>query len=108
MSDEYSGGPIDDAEVEEETVDGVPVLASPVALERDSPAALPAIQAAAVAATGFIAGAATVALVRRRSARKVARGRRAGGVRRDAVATLPVVASRTFLIDVHVLAKPGE
>ena len=40
-----------------------------------SPAVLPAVQAAAAAATGFVAGAATLALVRRHSARKLARGR---------------------------------
>jgi hypothetical protein len=57
-----------------------------------------------VAATGFVAGAATVALVKRRSARKVARNSRAGS--RRAADLLPIAASRSFLVDVHVLAKP--
>jgi len=96
-----------DAEIvsDEETVDGVPVRAEVRAIEPVTPPALPAVQAAAAAATGFVAGAATLALVRRHSARKVARARnrqRRGG---DGLA---IVASRSFLVDVHLIAKPGE
>jgi hypothetical protein len=47
----------------EETVEGLPVLAEVRALDRPSPATLPAVQAAAAMATGFVAGAATIALV---------------------------------------------
>jgi hypothetical protein len=65
---------------------------------------LPAVQAAAVAATSFVAGAATVALVRRHSARKLARRR----APRRALDGLPIVGSRSFLVDVHLIAKPGE
>lgn len=81
----------------------LPVPAPARAVAPGSPAALPAVQAAAVAATGFVAGAATLALVRRHSARKQARRHR----RRTADA-LPIVASRRFLVDVHLIAKPGE
>jgi hypothetical protein len=99
-----------DAEVieeeEEEAVDALPVLAEVRPLDRPSPAALPAVQAAAAAATGFVAGAATIALVKRHSARKFARAQR-GGFRRS-VEALPIVGSRTFLVDVHLLSKPGE
>jgi|SRR5664280_2573949 hypothetical protein len=87
----------------EEVVDGLPVLAEVRPLERVTPAALPAVQAAAAAATGFVAGAATLALVRRHSARKSARvsaRRNAGG--------LPIVGTRSFLVDVHLIAKPGN
>ncbi len=94
-----------EGEVEEETVDAVPVLADVRPIER-APASLPAVQAAAAAATGFVAGAATIALVRRHSARKLARAQRT--VPRRPVDMLPVVGSRTFLVDVHLLAKPGE
>ena len=77
------------AELEEaeEVVDGLPVLAEVRPIERAAPAALPAVQAAAAAATGFVAGAATLALVRRHSARQLARvtGRRGAG-------GLPIVA----------------
>jgi hypothetical protein len=88
----------------EETVDGLPVLAEVRPIERTSPASLPAVQAAAAAATGFVAGAATLALVKRRAARKVARSR--SGPRR-AIDMLPIVGSRTFLVDVHLI-KPEE
>jgi len=90
---------------DEETVDGVPILAEVRTIEPATPPALPAVQAAAAAATGFVAGAATLALVRRHSARKVARARnrqRRGGE------GLSIVASRSFLVDVHLIAKPGE
>jgi hypothetical protein len=87
-----------------EIVDGLPVLADVRTVERAVPAPLPAVQVAAVAATGFVAGAATMALVKRRAARKVARNSRAGS--RRAADLLPIAASRSFLVDVHVLAKP--
>jgi hypothetical protein len=84
----------------EEVVDAVPVLAEPRAVE--PLAARPAVQAAAVAATGFVAGAATVAVMRRRGARKALRRRkrptRAGEV-------LEIVSSRSFLVDVHLVNR---
>ena len=86
----------------EEAVEGVPVLAEVHAVQAQSPAALPAVQAAAVAATGFVAGAATLALVRRHSARKIARTRQP----RRALDALPIVGSRSFLVDVHLIGKP--
>lgn len=92
-------------EPEEEVIDAVPVLAQVRAVEVVSPASLPAVQAAAVAATGFVAGAATLALVKRRQARRLARAR--PSVRRGLDA-LPIVGSRSFLVDVHLIAKPGE
>jgi hypothetical protein len=86
----------------EEIVDGLPVLAEVRAIERASPV-LPAVQAAAAAATGFVAGAATLALVRRHGARKLARVSSRRGV-----GGLPIVGTRSFLVDVHLIAKPGE
>jgi hypothetical protein len=94
------------SEPDVEIVDGFPVLAEVRAVERVSPASLPAVQAAAAAGAGFVAGAATVALVRRRAARKTARNGR-GGPRR-AVDMLPIVGSRSFLVDVHVIGKQGD
>jgi hypothetical protein len=93
------------AEVEE-TVDGFPVLAEVRTLEHAAPASLPVVQAAAVAATGFVAGAATLALVRRHSQRKASRSRPRLATR--AAEALPIVASHRFLVDVHLIAKPGE
>jgi hypothetical protein len=84
-----------DSEVEE--VDALPVLdeaGSAAPLERTRPPGqVVARQAAAVAATSFAAGVATVAVVR---ARKIRRARRARAV-------APIVASRSFLVDVHLL-----
>jgi hypothetical protein len=90
----------------EEAVDGLPVLADVRALEPPSHVSLPAVQAAAAAATGFVAGAATLALVRRHSARKLARSRRL--TTRRSVDMLPIVGGRTFLVDVYLIAKPGD
>jgi hypothetical protein len=63
-------------------------------------APLPAVQAAAVAATSFVAGAATLALAKRHTAKKAARRRPKNP--RD---LLPVVGSRSFLVDVHLLSR---
>jgi hypothetical protein len=59
--------------------------------------------AAIAAAGGIVAGAATVAAVRAVRAGGARVTRRRGGVRRTV--ERPVVASRSFLIDVHVLGK---
>jgi hypothetical protein len=106
MSDE----PIDAELVEEEeTVDGLPVLADVRPLEPvrgSSPAVIPAVQAAAAAATGFVAGAAALAVAQRLAARKLARVQPAA--QRRQFQWLPVVESRTFIVDVHLIGKPGE
>jgi len=94
---------------EAEVVDAIPVPEGPSAFDAPppSPAAAPraglvtsspvAVQAAAVAVTGFAAGAATVAVVRRRRARRSLRaGRKALG---------EVRASRSFLVDIHLLNR---
>jgi hypothetical protein len=60
-----------------------------------------AVQAAAVAVTGFAAGAATVAVVRRHRARKASR-RGVGGRRKD---RNDIRASRSFLVDIHLLNR---
>lgn len=59
-----------------------------------------AVQAAAVAVTGFAAGAVTVAAVRRRRLRKVTKANRK---RRKAFGEIR--ASRSFLVDVHLLDR---
>jgi hypothetical protein len=82
-----------------EVVDAVPVIADePTALApRPAAGAVVAKQAAAVAATSFAAGVATVAAVR--AGRAVRSRRRARKTRQ----VLPVVATRSFLVDVHLL-----
>lgn len=78
-------------------VDALPVLAEPTTIEqRRSPAPV-AVQAAVVAATSFAAGMATIAVVRSHPLRRLRMGRRR---RRDVGR---VLASRSFLVDVHLL-----
>jgi len=93
----------DDSAPAEEVVDGLPVLAGdPRVLEPSVPAAaaVPARQAAALAATGFVAGAATVAIVHRRRTRlrPAKRRKKAGGIGE-------IVTSNSFLVDVHLLRR---
>jgi hypothetical protein len=91
----------------EETVDGLPVLAEVRPIDAaPAPAPLPAVQAAAVAATSFVAGVATFAVVHRHRARKLARLQRTAP--RRPFEPLPIVGSRTFLVDVHLIGKPSE
>jgi hypothetical protein len=88
--------PLDPVAGDAEEVDAVPVLAEPAVIEPSRPAGQVVVrQAAAVAATSFAAGMATVAIAR---ASKVRRARR-----RARRAIGPVVASRSFLVDVHLL-----
>jgi hypothetical protein len=106
MTDERTETVVDLTQVEEETVDGLPVLAEVRPVAPAPAAALPAVHAAAAAATGFVAGAATLALVKRHGARRLARAQRSASRRQ--LDGLPVVGSRTFLVDVHLIAKPRE
>jgi hypothetical protein len=88
------------AEEEGEVVEGLPVVAPKGAVE-SARAQVPAKHAAALAATGFVAGAATVAVVSRRASLRPRRRRRrkAGGLGE-------IVASNSFLVDVHLLRRP--
>jgi uncharacterized membrane protein len=83
-----------------EVVDGLPVVAEAYAIEPARPGLVPARQAAALAATGFVAGAATVAVVQHRRSRAGSRRRR-----RKAVGLGEIVASNSFLVDVHLLRR---
>ena len=89
----------DFTEDEGEIVDGLPVVAESRAVDPARPL-VPARQAAALAATGFVAGAATVAVVQRRRSRVPRRRRRklAGGIGE-------IVASNSFLVDVHLIRR---
>jgi predicted phage tail protein len=84
-------------EQQEEAVAGELVAAPAQAIEPAKPAGQVAAQAAAVAATTFVAGAGLAAVVRGRKSRKLSR--RLGKRRKD----LPIVATRSFLVDVHLL-----
>ncbi|MDQ6746403.1 MAG: hypothetical protein M3Z27_10380 [Actinomycetota bacterium] len=89
-----------------EALHGLPVLAEVRAVEAAPAVVLPAVQAAAVAATGFLAGAATLALLHRRSGRRLAHAQHPA--LRGRPDLLPVRGTHTYLVDVHVIAKPGE
>jgi hypothetical protein len=82
-----------------EVLDGVPVLSENGRhVEPQRPAGMltpGVVQTAAVVGAGVVAGAAAVAVVHRRRARRLARRRRR--------MLGPVLASRSFLVDVHVL-----
>ncbi len=127
-----------DADAAEEVFDALPVLAGePLELQlrstaealpdaRRSGIVLPAVQAAAVAAGGFVAGAAVVGLVHRHQRRAgvlgkprgagqglARKGRRAGvrDARRRGVKAgelVQIVGTRSLLVDVHLLGGPGE
>jgi hypothetical protein len=105
-----------------EEVDAVVVTPAPRALpaRRAAEAVVPAVQAAAVAATGFVAGAALVGLAHRRQHRRQHRrelmrvgsarrlSRRAGGGRgrgssKGGAELVKIVGSRSLLVDVHLL-----
>jgi hypothetical protein len=88
-------------EPEGEEVDGLPVVAPVYELQPARPSYVPARQAAALAATGFMAGAATVAVVHRRRSRIGARRRRKG----KAVGIGEIMSSNSFLVDVHLLRR---
>lgn len=90
-------GPVPQPEDVEE-VDALPVLADAgtVAADQRAQGAVVVKQAAAVAVGSFAAGVATVAAVR--IGRSVASRRRSRK-------RLPVVASRSFLVDVHLLGE---
>ena len=86
----------------EEFVDGLPVLAEVHPLDPlPSVTSLPAIQAAAAAMTGFVAGAATLAMMRRRHARRVAR-------RAPAFDVLPMAGTRTYIVHVQRIGRLEE
>ncbi len=117
------------ADGEAEVLDALPVIAGQAALVRGQPftrvlareggarSALPKVQAAAVAAGGFVAGAAVVGLVRRhqRHSPALARGASAGRTlarrssRKGGAPPLPqILSSSTFLVDVHLLGIPDS
>jgi hypothetical protein len=86
---------------EPEVVDGVAVLDAPRVLDEQRPALSPVlVQTAAAMGVSMVAGATAVALVHRRRSRRLARSRRR--------VLAPVLASRSFLIDVHVLGERGR
>jgi hypothetical protein len=91
----------DASDIDEEVVDGLPVVAEPGAVEdrREAAGLVPARQAAALAATGFVAGVTTAAVVHGARARRAARKKRKRGALGE------IVSSSSFLVDVHLLRR---
>lgn len=90
-----------------EVVDGLPVVSGEQAITKA--AALPAVQTAAAAATGFMVGAATLALLRRRDSRRLSRELRDLRRRVDPVRRVTEPAfepGRSYLVHVRVFSRP--
>ena len=81
-------------------MDGLPVVSEPRVLEPVRVSQVPAVQAAALAATGFVAGCATVAVVHRRRSRVPRRKRKKA---KNGLGE--IVSSNSFLVDVHLLRR---
>lgn len=98
MSDEPAGV-FDQDRHEPEVLDALPVLVDePRVLERRRVPGAPAtVQTVAVVGVSVVAGAAAATLVRRRRLRRLDRRRRH--------VLAPVLASRSFLVDVHMLGE---
>jgi LPXTG-motif cell wall-anchored protein len=106
----------------DEVLDGLPVLADEPSGEALFPAPMPRTaigpltgpaQTAVVAAGGFVAGAAVLGLVHRRKSKRLALAgasspRRIGrtGKRSKSAGELAIVGSRSLLVDVHLLGAP--
>jgi hypothetical protein len=95
----------DEPHIEAEAADGEIVSGLPVPAERPGallPVPAPAYRAAALAATGFVAGAAAVAVVHRRRSRvgglRLGRRRKKGTIGE-------IVSSNSFLVDVHLIRR---
>jgi hypothetical protein len=93
---------VDHDDVEElqdgEVVDGLPVVTESGVVEERTPIGVPAVQVAALAATGFVAGAATVAVVSRHRTKRAAKKRKSSPFGE-------IMSSSSFLIDVHLLRR---
>jgi hypothetical protein len=86
---------------DDEVLDGVAVIdggeARPLSVRAPGALTPAVVQTVAVVGASMVAGAATVAIVHRRRTRRLARRRRR--------MLAPVLASRSFLVDVHVLGE---
>jgi hypothetical protein len=81
-----------------EVVDGLPVVTESGVVEERAAISVPAVQVAALAATGFVAGAATVAVVSRHRTKRAAKKRKSSPFGE-------IMSSSSFLIDVHLLRR---
>jgi hypothetical protein len=94
-----------------EEVDALPVLASePKPLVLAPRSVVPAVQTAAVAAGGFVAGAVVVGVLGRRRHRALAGSapRRLARTKRSAGELVEIVGSRSLLVDIHLLGSHAK
>lgn len=101
--------PIEELDAEIEVVDALPVISSRRELTR-SAAALPAVQTAAAAATGFMVGAATLALLRRRDSRRLTRELRdlRGRIEPRRPPEPAMEPGQSYLVHVRVFSRPPQ
>jgi hypothetical protein len=91
-----------------EEVDALPVLEPESESQALVPrSAGPTVQVAAVAAGGFVAGAVLAGVLGRRHQKAVAT-RRLGRRKRVTNELVEIVASRSLLVDVHLLSAPAR
>jgi hypothetical protein len=114
LGGERDGGDALPVLAEEARVVRAQAVSGEVLPAREAQTMIPAVQAAAVAAGGFVAGAAVIGFVTRRqrrapalskgrnAGRRVARGRRRG-TQSAASELVQIVGSRSLLVDVHLL-----
>jgi hypothetical protein len=95
-----------DDEFDEEVVDGLPVLAEAEVMELEpvEHGALSVVQAAALTAGGFFAGALAMALVKGFIARRVSELPAVG----EPSPGWPVGSSRTYIVNVRVISRSAE
>jgi hypothetical protein len=100
-------GPLEELEAEIEVVDALPVVSSRREVAR-SAAALPAVQTAAAAATGFMVGAATLALLRRHDSRRLTRELKdlRGRIEPRRPPEAPMEPGQSYLVHVRVFSRP--
>jgi hypothetical protein len=109
ISEVAGEGPLEELEAEIEVVDGLPVVSTRREVAR-SAAALPAVQTAAAAATGFMVGAATLAILRRRDSRRLTRELRdlRGRLEPRRPPEPPIEPGQSYLVHVRVFSRPGH
>ena len=109
LAEVADAAPPEELDAEIEVVDALPVVSSRREVAR-SAAALPAVQTAAAAATGFMVGAATLALLRRHDSRRLTRELRdlRGRIEPRRPPEVPMEPGQSYLVHVRVFSRPPQ
>jgi hypothetical protein len=104
-----AAGSLEGLQAEIEVVDALPVVSSRREVARTA-AALPAVQTAAAAATGFMVGAATLALLRSRDSRRLTRELRdlRGRLEPRRPPGPAIEPGQSYLVHVRVFSRPPQ